>query len=648
MKALLAIAEREIRDRWLLFAGAALVGILPWALHASDKADTFLAAWILAMLFGMATAILTGWSVIGRDLTEDRLAFFFSRPIPWWAIWGGKWLAGAVLILSSAFLMWLMVVPLEPDAAAKMPGWFFEGSVALAGTWCLLLMAVSHVASVAFRSRSLLLAVDLVLLPVSVFLFLWLGAPLILSGYAFGGIGWPVAGRVTILASVFTLAGAAQVAVGRIDKRRGHRAMSTVLWSGITILLVIVGLGSYRLTHFGLEELSDVFSVTAAPQGSWVELTGSTKGHGRSASFLVDAASGRSRARSAFPSPSEAAFSADGTRAVWLEASGPGAAFAFLRRWPSWNQLVVARLDGPSPSTTRRALGLPVENAWSGDLALSPDGARVAVLGGEMLDVFDVASGKHLTGIPSAEGRWSGPLRFTSSSRVQAYRQHRTGIPRSARTMQLVEVDSNSRSSATTLGSLSLREGEVVTQSCDDGRLLVRTWPFGPGGAIRAGALNRVEVHAMPSDRVVTSIALQAQLRDAFLLEDGRVALLHDDGSQALRLDLHSPEGALLWSLAFPLGQVGGSIGGLLSPDRLTVTIGLPLLPKSTAVVSLSTGAIVHSYAEMSVIGRRWWSNPLTPGPLAARLLKTKDGGLVLLDPEGKTTRTILRPLKDR
>ena len=37
--------------------------------------------------------------MLARDAADGRLGFLFSRPVPWPAIWGGKWLAAVVLVV---------------------------------------------------------------------------------------------------------------------------------------------------------------------------------------------------------------------------------------------------------------------------------------------------------------------------------------------------------------------------------------------------------------------------------------------------------------------------------------------------------------------------------------------------------------------
>ena len=94
MSALVAIAARELRHRWTLLPAALLAGFVPVAMPAfgfkwPPGAEESVGL-ILSLLFGIMTALICGWSVIGGELTSRRLAFFFSRPSP-----GGRSGAGS-------------------------------------------------------------------------------------------------------------------------------------------------------------------------------------------------------------------------------------------------------------------------------------------------------------------------------------------------------------------------------------------------------------------------------------------------------------------------------------------------------------------------------------------------------------------------
>ena len=96
----------------------------------------------------------------GRQMT-GRLGFFFSRPLPWWTIWGGKFLAAVLLTLGAGLLAAVPWLASGRGGSLRLASlWDLQGAVAALG-WALVLVGAGHAASVAFRSRSAWLLVDL-------------------------------------------------------------------------------------------------------------------------------------------------------------------------------------------------------------------------------------------------------------------------------------------------------------------------------------------------------------------------------------------------------------------------------------------------------------------------------------------------------
>ena len=106
MNQTLAVAARELRERWLLFPAGLVVGLLPLLLPAFglNAARIPKIGMLLAVLFGVTAAAIVGGSMLARDTTDGRMAFLFSRPVPWLTIWGGKWLAAVTLVFGGAAL----------------------------------------------------------------------------------------------------------------------------------------------------------------------------------------------------------------------------------------------------------------------------------------------------------------------------------------------------------------------------------------------------------------------------------------------------------------------------------------------------------------------------------------------------------------
>jgi hypothetical protein len=112
MSGLWAVLVREIRERRAIPLAALALGILP-VIAGSIPALTRIGgtdvredlAVVLGFAFPVAVALGLGVSVIGRDLAEGRLGFYFSRPISGFALWAGKMGATLILIGASALLV---------------------------------------------------------------------------------------------------------------------------------------------------------------------------------------------------------------------------------------------------------------------------------------------------------------------------------------------------------------------------------------------------------------------------------------------------------------------------------------------------------------------------------------------------------------
>jgi hypothetical protein len=395
MRAFAAVFTREIFARRLVFPVALAAGFVPiigslvYGWSTPDAAEgRVLVGFVAAFALSVAFALLLGASVIVGETSEKRISFFFTRPIPAAAIWGGKVLAAVFITLASALITftpaWLTGPGWTRGIWGYIPGLGETLLVALALS--VLLVLGSHAVVTIGRLRSPWVALDLILGPVLVFLtavFLRSLARNSLSDYYGAGHVNPVEAAAIILAAAFVLAlvlaTLVQVAEGRTDARRAHGAFSAVLFgiSGAAVLLV----GGYTwwcASAKATNLLSVVGGVQTAPRGSWVAAGGSLRAGRGSGSFLFDAAVGRSLRLHGW----NVAFSQDGTHAAWGEQR-----FGFFERKDNRSEIFV----GDLASGRVIATGLECASSWS-DLALSPDGRRLAVRDGKTISAFDVST----------------------------------------------------------------------------------------------------------------------------------------------------------------------------------------------------------------------------------------------------------------
>ena len=423
MSAVLGIARREVRERRLLLTTAAAFGLLAMGLQvvlgtawARELGETF--ALLLFSAFPPAAALVVGSSLLGRDVTERRLSFYFSRPISSGELWAGKFLGGATLVLG-AFLCCVV-----PFSLATGGGIARQAAV----LWALLLlglMGFAHVITAMYRSGSRLFVLDLVLGAVFVILFGALVWRLVSAGVGAAVLGpdggLPVAAATAAI--VTTAAAAAQLAFGRADPHRGHIALSTALWTLASAMLAILAVWSGWLLGVTPADVGGVsHGLSAAPRGSAIIFNGSSQ-QGRagfSPVFLMDARDGSYR-RLPPERVTPPAFTQDGSLAVWVAAAAswweifnpnPIAAFgageellavpdaARAEPWVPKLTLVVARLGRGGPLVEER----PLEpRDASRVLAVAGDGQRVLLSGHSSVSLVDAASGRLLASVSLSE-----------------------------------------------------------------------------------------------------------------------------------------------------------------------------------------------------------------------------------------------------
>ncbi|HYN05715.1 MAG TPA: hypothetical protein VE359_24925, partial [Vicinamibacteria bacterium] len=173
MRKLLAVAARELRERWILFPASFVLGFNPLVLPAFGVDRRVMPELGLAtsVLLGAGAAVVMGSTMLARDVSNGRLGFLFSRPLSWQTIWGGKWLAALVLVVSSGLLAaipWMTAYPLASIGGHHGDSWIramLDGQGALRFLLVIVLVVgFANFNATALRSRSPWLAFDLGLL----------------------------------------------------------------------------------------------------------------------------------------------------------------------------------------------------------------------------------------------------------------------------------------------------------------------------------------------------------------------------------------------------------------------------------------------------------------------------------------------------
>ncbi len=616
MSAVLALAAAELRQRRLLLAASALLGLLALAAPLLDSPPVSrpgelraATALVILALWTTLLALITGATALAGEMADRRLGFYLARPFSTWKLWAGKMGAAVLLPLLAGALVVL------PAALAGAPvAAMFEGIVgrrpalatALAAATVVALVAFSHAAAIALRSRRAWLLLDLAALAVGAALVV--EAVTVLRRAFVPQAVTAGANALTALAFVALLAaGALAVHRGRGDLAAAHRTLSLVLWPPVLAGALGFLLFAGWVVGAPIDSLESPMVWTAQGRVSWVVVHGAAAHRfGYRPFFLFDAATGRS-VRMGADGFSWPAFAADGSRAVWLTEPE--------ERSPEAWSLDLARADA-RPRRTPIALA-----GWPQWLELSPSGGRLAILQHERLLVYGVADGRLLAAVrlaPSGERR----LAFLDEDRVRL-------VERQSRAKGFAVSDLAIGGRLEPRGRFETPEGARGEVSPQGDRLLVRIVPTAPGRP--AG----IRLYALPGGEVLASLPPHPGRAVSFLA-DGRLVLhRHGDGGQHLRT--LSADGRQEWSWRFP-GAVLIHLGG--QPEPHTLLVGTSAGEVRTVYrLDLGTGRRVELGRGLLPV-----ANPETSGP-AARLFTTADGSVVEIAADG--ARRAVLPRRD-
>jgi hypothetical protein len=632
MKTTWAVASREFASKKnVLWAGlaSALLAILAPLVPGASRVDPAEVRTLVVLFLGTSLAVgsaaLVGVTMFGTDLAEKRAAWYYSRPIPSSALWWGKVAGGFAVVLIASAIAWLPAFVggrfASVTAAFSRPT---EATVLLAiGPVTLFgLLVLGNALSVALRSHSAWLVLDAAGIAVSG-VVLWATARLLLRAGA--GMAWAVVcvAMLGLFVVALALAGWRQVAIGRIDPKASHRALSTCFWSIFAAAAGACAAWSLWATSYSPADILQRW-VSVPSAGSWLVVEGPIRGRGESfhGAALVDSASGRFVRLSYY---SQLSVSRDGKRAAWAEPDG--------MNWDGQTTLMTLDLESPSARPVESKIAFPRRKDLT-SVTLSPDGSAVAVLLAQNLAVHDVTTGTLRASVRLPEDAGGQPrVFFESPSVLKLYPPYASGGPRlagiwrldvaSKRLERTGEVEYPAGNKPTSL-RLSPAGDRFLVLSPVDGLLLL------DGGSGR-----RLAVLAPPSEEV-------RSLQSAFL-SDGRVAVGTVDRGQA-SLRIVSRDGQPERVLAVgPATTV--RVHAEASAGRVTVVLGTgPAADQSDRfgrVVSVDVAA--GTTAEMgrdlsaatSMLPYFVLSDSLSmvPGSLGTLLFRSRDGNLHQLDP---------------
>jgi hypothetical protein len=614
MSALWTLTRREIVDRRPLLWGtlvAALLPILarlqPWLRPELRRGWHEGLALVFGIAFPIAVAIGLGASVIGEDLAQRRLGFYFSRPLSGWTIWGSKTLAAILITLATGAAFVLPVALLSDwrssttlgDLVRKFPDWFLPWIALLLG-----LIFVAQAAAGAYRARDGLFALDIGAFAV----LASLSALLVWRLYDAGASTFVYMALPTVLvgATAAALGGALQVVVGRTDLRRGHLVLSATMWGILTAgLLCAAGFTSWVLSVSPQDVGTFPWSVHATASGSHVVFWAARDRAGYQPLFLLDTATGRFD-RLPRNWINEFGFSTDGRRAVWVERRGGGSPVLVLRR-----------LDAPGSSTVRTSLERYAgQGSWLSEL--SDDGQRAVFSFPDRIAVLDTDSGREAASVSRAQlgvggsgAVWFSRFAFNGNAVVGFF------VPPQNSGLPLV------------VSTFDFRSGGVTAGPRVEG--IDWVWTVRDGRALASGRKGPLTVVDASGARELVPAGGGAVGSPTFL-EDGSVVAFvkREDG---LRLVVWNRQGQVTLDVPPPAGT--SIVAGEARAGWLTLGAGADYSrPARTVFVDAHTGAVVRVEEGLTPIGSMHDDRNFPAGSPGSRLFVDAKGGIVRLDPD--------------
>jgi len=634
MRAFTAVVVREISERRALLAAAAVASLLPilapllpatGSNPASDIREAVM--WIMAGCLVPLFALLLGVSFIGRDLAEGRLGFYFAQPLSGPTIWFGKLTAVVLLVWATNVLIMLPTVVLSPDplhflVATDVFDPFMPKLVSASILWVgsVAVILLAHVLGIVWRARSAWLVIDLI-----VILTVAAGAWLAMSPFQHLMVslvdttGWLLLAGSALVG--LTIAGAVQITSGRVDLRRGHRAMTSTLWA--VLIAAVVGLLGWSGWIRGAtpEDLRSAEQISVG-SGSWVAVSGASPGrldyHPR---FLMNVDDGRWLAID----PGVrwysrwVEFSDDGRVAVWEKRLGRG-------EWAVMYANLDARLPVP------RFSGITIGNRGRRRCDVNADGSRLALIDGGTIAIYELASGAQLVAAV-IEGDFTPVFtQFEGDDGVRIYADRADSSRGSGLPWKSYRLD---------IASRNLSEGQVTSSPWEDGIEAV-----GDEGARlvtldKRGDEEWLVIIDKVSGEIVAELGEWPGRHDIDVRSDGRILVVRDWDDH--RLEVFNSNGELLRNI--DLGEVGWiTLGGDLGPDRIIVALRKNTSSDPgnyryrTTIVNLETGDIepvLEGYIPILV----GWIAHASPGAwhagsLASRLVMDEDRTLHLWDTE--------------
>jgi hypothetical protein len=521
MRHAFVIARRELGEKRFVVLAAVAFAVLPFLLatipgiRGRNASGDVIAtgATLLAIGFTIGLALVLGGTVIGRDLAESRLSFYFSRPVGAASIWFGK-VAAAIALIAGVFA--IITVPARIAAAeAWRHSWGMNapGLAAAVIGIAVVLFFVAHVVGSFVRSRSGWIGLDFAALCLSALAAYEILRPLHDSGAVIATEGLGIAIGCGVAVALIG-GGAWQLERGRTDRRRSHAVLSQFLWAVIAVTLALTGAFVAWMLAAKPDDLKTV-SAEAQGRGPWVLVSGDARG--------------RMDYRPVFAYNSETgAYSRLPTRVGRAMFTRDGAS------------MLLARFDDRTKTVELYRRPVAVDAEVSTGLTIGPysdfnandDGSRIVSADHRgVLTVYDVPQKRSLVSarLPENAGHVIA-MYFASPALVRLYAVNRDA----SKTLRIFDLDVTRRSLQQTGEFARNAKFLAVTAGGDGSRLLVRD----PQNLYVLDGRTAALQQTIPGPG----------LRGSTFLRDGGTAVLKDAGDHST-IEVRDAGGALVRTL---------------------------------------------------------------------------------------------------
>jgi hypothetical protein len=531
MKNALVIAAREFEEKRFVAYAAVAIAAVPFIFAAipaiggkSPRETIAMGSLVFGTGFAVALALMTGASFVGRDLSDGRLSFYFSRPVSAASIWFGKLAAGILMVVGC------FVIIITPAWLAAGKSWTTFLSFSLAeGSGVVLTVALglflaAHVISTFARSRSPLISIDIaaaVLCGVAIrFLVLPLAA-----GRAEMLIAWLGIFLLIALAVAIVGGGAWQLERGRTDRRRNHLALSQFLWGTMAVALLIAAGCVAWVVSAKPSDLTTRIIASHRAGSPFLILTGRARNRGDyNAAYLIDLGDGSARR-----------IDPDVWGTGGVEFTRDGRSLIAPRQENHSEDLVIYKRGSTEPAETGLTLPLPYR------FFASDDGNRIATIVNGNLSIYDVSQKRSLVSVRApSDGRFYCQGYFLSPDVFRLYVHAQDGL-------SIYELDTRVR---------GLKATGAIT---NNGFVNFALDPTVSRMIVRRHNVDDITLNDARSGAVIKTIGGKNVLNYRFL-RDGRMAIVEGPPSKTT-LHIFSPDGSLQRDIPFDGGERVGFVG---------------------------------------------------------------------------------------